>query len=162
VGYKPGSHPNFETGQDNPAYKHGMSSSPEFVVWDAVKQRCLNENSKDFPRYGGRGITIDPSWVNSFEQFYLDVGPRPEGTTLDRINNSLGYTKSNVRWATPKEQANNRRSNVFLDFNNKSLTISQWADELGVCRKALAARIRSGYSVEEALTIPFKRYGKRA
>jgi hypothetical protein len=87
----------------------GGRFSPTFTSWDCMKQRCLNPNHKHFSYYGGRGITVCQSWTNSFEQFLSDVGERPEGKTLDRIDSNGNYEKSNVRWATPKEQANNKR-----------------------------------------------------
>lgn len=88
--------------------KHGMYGTPEYLTWKGMIGRCTNPKSTGYENYGGRGITFDPDWV-SFENFYRDMGPRPVGMTLDRENNDLGYSKANCRWATPKQQANNRR-----------------------------------------------------
>ena len=91
-------------------FKHGLSKTPEYRCWQQIKERCLNPKHKAYPDYGGRGITIDPVWVQDFEAFYSFVGNRPTAKhSLDRIENSRGYEPGNVRWATMKEQNNNRR-----------------------------------------------------
>ena len=88
---------------------HGMSDTRSHIAWLNMKQRCLNVTGRDYKDYGGRGITICPEWVSSFEAFYRDMGDSPEGLSLDRINNDGGYSLANCRWATAIEQANNKR-----------------------------------------------------
>lgn len=86
----------------------------EYNTWDGMKSRCLNPNAHAYERYGGRGIKIHQRWIDSFIAFYKDMGPRPEGTTLDRINGDGDYEPGNCRWATHKEQANNKRKILNL------------------------------------------------
>ncbi len=132
-------------------FKHGMTETVIYNTWQSMIQRCLNKNHPHYKNWGGRGITVCPEWME-FENFYADMGDRPEGKSLDRIKNNLGYYKSNCQWSTPKEQCNNRRSNRLLMLNGKTQNISQWAEELGINRKIIYARIYRGWDIKRALT----------
>ena len=90
-------------------FKHGQCDTPAYESWKGMTQRCTNPANREWHNYGGRGITIDPAWM-TFANFYKDMGDRPKDRTLDRVNNNLGYSKSNCRWATNKEQAANKRN----------------------------------------------------
>lgn len=140
--------------------RHGQCvngvSSRTYMVWSAMRNRCLNKSHKAYKHYGGRGITVCPEW-GTFEGFYKDMGDAPNGLSLDREDNDKGYSKGNCRWATPTVQHNNTRANVFWEFNGVSQTISQWATDLGMPRSTLRCRVaKEGWSIEKALTTPIQ------
>jgi hypothetical protein len=116
-------------------------------------QRCTDEKASNFHNYGGRGIVIDPRWLESVENFYADMGDPPTSKhSLDRIENDKGYSKANCRWATKTEQQNNRRGCVYLTYNGKSQTITQWSRELGIPPMTITARINQNRPIEEILS----------
>ena len=130
--------------------KHGMSSTTEHVIWKQMRFRCSNPNATNWHRYGGRGIRVCERW-NSFSNFYYDMGPRPEGMSLERINLDGNYEPSNCKWATSKEQANNTSTNVNVEHAGETLTVSQWAERLGILPNTLQYRLYRGWTVGEAL-----------
>jgi len=133
--------------------KHGATARTKgdpvtnraYRTWAQIKQRCNNPKAQHYHRYGGRGITMHPAWAADFSLFLKDVGDPPElGVTLDRIDNNRGYEPGNVRWAGRKEQANNRENNIRVTYGGETLTLSQWADKLGLTYKLLASRWKAG------------------
>lgn len=122
-----------------------------------TKQRCYNPNTRDFKHYGGRGITICERWPASFDNFVADMGLRPAGHTLERVDNNGPYSPENCVWASRKEQAQNRRVNRMIEFNGETHSISEWERRLGWKPGVLKARLgRLGYSVKEAFAKPVK------
>ena len=135
--------------------KHGLSGSRLYYIWKGMRQRCMNPKCKNYPRYGGRGITICPEW-DDYENFYewaLSSGYN-ESLTIDRINVNGNYEPNNCKWSTAKEQANNRRTNHLLTLNGETHNIREWAKLIGVCETVIHQRLRSGWSIEKTLTHP--------
>lgn len=128
---------------------HGMSNSSEFRAWADMLNRCNKKNIKSYKNYGGRGIKVCDRWLDSFENFYADMGPKPTSKhSLDRIDNDGDYTPKNCRWTTMKEQINNRRNSVKY----KGETASDASIRLGGNRNLITSRIRLGWSLEKAFT----------
>lgn len=112
---------------------HGMKGTPEYFSWGSMKDRCLNQKSKDFDRYGARGISIHPDWIDSFESFYSYMGPRPMGMTLERCDTMGNYVPGNVKWANAVDQACNRRNSFFWFVKGIKFESAQFAaDHFGV------------------------------
>lgn len=132
---------------------HGMANTITYNTWDSMKQRCLNEDSEGYRHYGGRGISVCDRWM-TFQNFIDDMGERPSGKTIDRIDVNGNYEPGNCRWATPVEQGNNRRSNVFIEFNGLKLTATQWAEKIGIGSKTIMYRLKNGWSVFDTLNTP--------
>lgn len=129
-----------------------------YRTWQNMKNRCYWEKDKSFRNYGGRGIRVCEEWKNSFSNFRewaLRSGYK-DNLTIDRINTNGDYSPENCRWATIKQQENNKRNNHRLEFNGITKTISEWAEALDIPKQALSNRIKAGWPVEEALTRPLK------
>lgn len=124
-----------------------------YGVWKNMKQRCTNPNNPAYKRYGGAGITLCKRWYK-FENFYADMGDRPEGKSLDRINNKRGYSPSNCRWASIKEQNQNSSRAVFVTVNKTTLCISEWCRKTKITYTLFKARRKRGWPLEIALTQP--------
>lgn len=117
--------------------------------------RCHNPRNQAYLNYGGRGIKVCAEW-RKFENFYADMGEPAAGLTLDRMDNNLGYSKANCQWVTVKVQQNNKRSNVRLHFEGKTLNVTQWAKLLNTPRQLIYDRLRAGWPVARALTEPHR------
>jgi hypothetical protein len=132
---------------EKPTYKKDLLSR-----WSKLQGRCYRPKEDSYKNYGGRGIKCE--W-GSFKEFYKDMSPSfKKGLTLDRIDNDKNYSKQNCRWATPKEQQNNRRNNVRLEYAGQEKTLSQWADLLDFPYYVLCARRKQGWTIEEMFEYP--------
>jgi len=134
---------------------HGLSRTPTHNSWRGMIARC-NDPKHDYYRlYGGRGISVCERWLQ-FDNFYFDMGEKPEGASLDRINNNGNYEPSNCRWATKKEQARNCSTNRLLQYKGRTQSLAAWADEIGMSLQVLRMRIFRGWPTDIAIEKPVK------
>lgn len=136
---------------------HGMSYTPEYEAWKAMKLRCNNPKNHNYYNYGARGISVCERW-KVFENFFSDMGCRPSPDhSLDRIDNDGDYTPENCRWALREEQAQNRRVTLKTDINGEQVAISKIAKESGVSPSTMAFRINKlGWSLKDAMNRPVR------
>lgn len=132
-------------------FSHSAHKTRVYRIWQKMRSRCNNPEAPGYQYYGGRGITVCDRWDYSFEYFLEDMGEPPEGYTLDRIDVNKGYSKENCRWASPKQQQNNRRCNVLITIDGETHTASEWAEIKGLNPGTVRERIRRGWTPEEAL-----------
>lgn len=123
-----------------------------YQTWQGMLQRCTNPLNPKFQDYGGRGITVCERW-QTFENFLADMGIRPNGLSIDRINNDGNYEPGNCKWATRKEQMNNTRSNRWITFKGQTWRFREWAEQLGISETSLYRRLER-WAIEKALTAP--------
>jgi hypothetical protein len=143
--------------------KHGHSRKRKlsgiYTTWQNMTQRCINSNRKDYCLYGGRGIKVCKRWLE-FENFLKDMPGWKSGLTLERTDRNGNYCPENCNWATRKEQARNRRTNRLITCFGKTQSLIEWSEETGIPYTTLRNRFHYGWTAEEALTIPVKRYKK--
>lgn len=135
---------------------HGLSGRRLYYIYDNMMKRCYDQKSEKYPNYGGRGIIVCEEWRTDRQAFFdwaMSSG-YSDDLTIDRIDVNGNYCPDNCRWATPKEQANNRTSNRYLEYNGETHTVIEWAELLGIPPGALYARIENGWTTEKALTTP--------
>ena len=135
---------------------HRASKSKLFFIWQAMRRRCYDDKNISFQHYGGRGITVCEEWKLSFESFQawsLQNGYE-EGLSIDRIDVNGNYEPNNCRWVAKTLQSSNRRDSVWLTFKGETKILTDWADILSINQSAIRERLRRGWSVEDALTVP--------
>lgn len=134
---------------------HGMSRTPTYAIWAGMVARChrptLDEAHSHYVR---RGITVCERWRTSFVDFLADMGERPEGMTIERKDNDLGYTPENCVWATQKEQQRNRRKTVFLTIDGVRRSLAEWCELAGVASSTVVSRMEAGQSAKDAVFLP--------
>lgn len=142
---------------------HKMIGTPEYRAWQAIKNRCLNSNDDRYKWYGARGITVCDHWIESFENFYVDVGPRPSRQyTIERRDNNRGYSPDNVYWATSIEQNRNLRTTKLYTLSGQAKPLGAWVDEYKVSHDLVYQRVEVfGWSLLDALTVPPSGGGSR-
>ncbi len=147
---------------------HGLSQTHGYKVWQMMLLRCYNDSRKDYPSYGGRGITVCDRWRESIHNFLADMGQPPPGTQLDRIDNDGPYQlywkgKLQCRWATPKQNRRNSRDNHHLTFRGRKLCVAAWGERTGISEYTIHKRLARGWSIKRALTtVPLPTRNKRA
>lgn len=142
-------------------FKHGMSGGKcaEYRIWNTMKGRCLNPRNKDYPKYGGRGVTVYLRW-HDFMNFFADMGRRPSPShTVDRINNDGNYEPENCRWATMAEQCSHRKTCRYLEVDGKVMTITQWERHVGMNKGIIRQRLRLGWPAALAVSTQPRKQG---
>lgn len=136
----------------NRATTHGMTGSPMYVIWQAMIGRCTNPKDVSYPNYGGRGILVCPRWRRSFVDFLADMGERPEGMTLERIDNDGGYGPENCRWASYSEQARNRRSTRWVVLAGERISLQEAAERLNATPRSINKWAKNrGLPIQDAI-----------
>lgn len=125
---------------------------PLYSVWQGIKRRCLNPNSRQWADYGGRGITICDRWKSSFDVFVEDMGPRPEGFLIDRIDNDGSYAPENCRWVSHKESQRNQRRTHYIIIDGAKVRAIEVAEMLGLKTDTIISRAAKGLAVNELLS----------
>ena len=131
---------------------HGLSDDPAYRCWKDMRSRCNTPTDSDYKDYGGRGIKVCERW-SQFPNFLADMGPRPEGTSLDRIDVNGDYEPSNCRWATPKEQARNKRSNRMIEWRGRKQPLSAWCEEVGIEHSKARYRLQKGWTLDSVFSL---------
>lgn len=145
----------------SPRFKHGLSVTSTYAAWRNAKDRCSDTDNANWDNYGGRGIRMCDEWCNSFAMFVEHMGIKPPGMSLGRIDNDDGYRPGNCRWESNSQQGRNRRTNNILHLDGIQMTIVEWSETVGIPAARISQRLRSGWSIRDALSVPVVRGQKR-
>ncbi len=134
--------------------KHGgcVNHKTTYQCWQDMKQRCYNQKSKQYKNYGARGIAVCERWINSFEHFFCDMGRKPDGMSIERIDVNGMYEPSNCKWASNRDQQRNKRTVNIFEHNGLKMTMREWAKHLGIHEGTLSYRLNKGYPVDMILS----------
>lgn len=135
---------------------HGMDGTPIYRTWIDMRRRCHDPRRPDFQKYGARGIVVCEQWRESFETFYRDMGARPEGMTIDRIDNNGNYSPENCRWAARTTQERNKSTNRLVILGGVTMTIAEACERSGITKSAALARLARGWSDERTFSAPLR------
>lgn len=153
-----------KAGEHQPRKYSGVSKRypGEYETWSGMIKRCYTQAHRAYANYGGRGIAVCDRWRESFENFHADMGDRPAGLSIDRIDNNGNYEPSNCRWATCKQQSRNTRKARLITLNGETRCLTEWAELTGIKAITLLFRLDRGWSIEKAFTTPTQqRSGRR-
>lgn len=143
----------------NANHRHGHAgaegTSPTYSSWYGMIQRCTNPNRRYYHRYGGRGITVCERWLD-FRNFLADMGVKPEGMSLDRVDNDGNYTPENCRWSNQATQMNNSTRAIWLEIDGVRKPLSVWCSTVAIPPTVVRRRLKRGWSDKDALYEPLK------
>lgn len=146
--------------RSNATHGHAGKNTPTYVSWTGMLYRCRNKNCPNYARYGGRGISVCAEWL-SFENFLRDMGERPVGSSIERIDNDGNYCPENCRWASVQDQANNRRSSRRYEFNGELMPLRRISEITGLPHRIIQRRILAGWAPAKAFSTPVLTYKQR-
>lgn len=132
---------------------HGDTKTIEYKTWFGMLERCRNPKIVEYKHYGGRGINVCDRWLK-YENFLADMGRRPKGRTIDRINNNGNYEPLNCKWSTMSEQQNNKRNNHLIEYAGEKMNMRQWCEKLNLNYKAIQGRLNKKWSIERTFSTP--------
>jgi hypothetical protein len=137
---------------------HGKSGTRIYNIWIGIINRCNNSTWKEYAKYGARGIMVCNDWLDykTFE-YWVNSSGYSDDLSIDRIDNNGNYEPSNCKWSTPTEQANNRRSSVYLEYNGEIKTIANWSRVFNVSQGVIGQRVKMGWSIEDAISKPIRK-----
>lgn len=145
-------------GSKHPRFKHGLSYSPQYFIWQAMKRRCFNKNDKSYKNYGARGITICRQWL-SFSNFYKDFGVTyKKGLSIERIDNNGNYEPNNCKWIPTPEQGKNRRTVKLFTYQGATHNVSEWERKLSLKPDFINSKLRKGLAFSHIIKLrPYAR-----